>query len=186
MGELINRRAKLLGALTYFSTRTAYFGTSKLYWLLYLLDFRVYSATRSPVTDLEYYAGADGPVPLALDDELAAPGQDFVRSFDLGNLVLANGSRLLSLTSRQPFDPTPFSALEQTHLDFISAALASTPAGDIDERYFLPTEPWRTTYENASRELELVDYRLVHDTGRAAGRQVFRNDALSRIPLSTR
>ena len=154
------RRSKLLQAMTYFATRTTHCGKAKLYWLLYLLDFRVYGATSLPVTGLEYYASADGPVPLALEDELASPDQDFVQQFQLNNLVLSNGCRLLSLHARGPFDPTLFTQLERRDLDLLGRVLADCPADRIEERRFLPTEPWRQTYELSEREFALIDYRL--------------------------
>lgn len=154
------RRSKLLQAMTYFATRTTHCGKSKLYWLLYLLDFKVYAATSLPVTGLDYYASADGPVPLALDEEIAYPEQDFVQQFQVNNLVLSNGCRLLSLHARGPFDPTIFTRLERSDLDLLGRVHADGTAEQIEERRFLPTEPWRHTYEMSDREFELIDYRL--------------------------
>ncbi len=154
------RRSKLLQAMTFFATRTSHCGKDKLYWLLYLLDFKIYAATSVPVTGLEYFASAAGPVPLALDDEMANPAQDFVQQFKVDNLMLTNGCRLLSLTPRGPFDPAPFTALERIDLEVLGAVHALTPADSMAELPFLPTEPWRQTYESAGQEFELIDYRL--------------------------
>ena len=154
------RRSKLLQAITYFATRTTHCGKAKLYWLLYLLDFKVYGASSLPVTGLDYYASADGPVPLALDDERACPGQDFVQQFQVNNLVLSNGCRLLSLHARGPFEPSLFSQLERRDLDLLGRVHADCTADQIREKPFLPAEPWRQAYEMSDREFELIDYRL--------------------------
>ena len=153
-------RAKLLQAVTYFVTRTTLCGKSKLYWLLYLLDFKGYAACARSVTGLDYNAGADGPVPLRLDGELAAPEHDFVERFHIDNLTLANGRRLLTLHARLPFDGSPFDELERSTLHLLATVHAATDAGAISERAFLPTEPWRSVYERSVRELEPIPYRL--------------------------
>lgn len=155
-----SRREKVLQAITYFVTQTSHCGKAKLYWLLYLLDFKSYAVTLDSVTGLEYYASADGPVPLALEHELNAPREDFVRQFHLDNLVLANGRRMLSLRAQRPFDGAALRGAEASTLFLVARIHADHRATEIGERDLLPTEPWLTTYHRASREFELIDYAL--------------------------
>ncbi len=154
------RRIKLLQAITYFVSRTTYCGKAKLYWLLYLLDFKAYATTTLSITGLEYYATTDGPVPLQLDHELDSPQYDFVEQFHIDNLVLGHGRRLLSLHARAPFDGTVFNDYERSTLRLLATVYATTEARAIDEKAFLPAEPWRTTYDAATREFEPIEYRL--------------------------
>lgn len=155
------RRTKLLQAMTYYVGRTTQCGKAKLYWLLYLLDFKNYAATTSSVTGLDYYAGVDGPVPLALDRELDSPDYDFVEQFHFDNLVLRNGRRLLTLHARGPFEAAVFTDFERATMHLLVTVLGQVHAGAIAEDAFLPGTPWRRTYEAATRELEPIDYRLV-------------------------
>lgn len=154
------RRIKLLQAITYFVTRTTHCGKAKLYWLLFLLDFRIYAQTKLPVTGLDYYASIDGPVPLALDQELDSPAYDFVEQFHVDNLVLGHGRKLLSLHARGPFEAAVFTDLEHATLQLLATVHAGTQATEIRELSFLPAEPWRVTYEGAVREFEPIDYAL--------------------------
>src|SRR5688500_15970622 len=70
------RREKLLNAIVFFAANTRYCGKTKLYKLLYLLDFEHYKATGRSVTGLEYYAWQMGPVPAKLDGQLDEPSGD--------------------------------------------------------------------------------------------------------------
>jgi len=153
-------RIKLLQAITFFVSRTTHCGKAKLYWLLYLLDFKVYAAIAKPVTGLDYYASVDGPVPLMLDRELASPDYDFVEQFHVENLVLEHGRTLLTLRARGPFEPAVFSEFEMSTMDYLATVHQASAARSIVEKALLPSEPWRFTYESAARELAPIDYAL--------------------------
>ena len=153
-------RIKLLQAITYFVSHTTHCGKAKLYWLLYLLDFKVYAAIAKPVTGLDYYASIDGPVPLALDRERDSPGYDFVEQFHIENLVLEHGRTLLTLRARGPFEPGVFSEFELSTMNYVATMHQHSIARSIVEKALLPSEPWRSTYESATRDLAPVDYRL--------------------------
>ncbi len=153
-------RIKMLQTITYFISHTKQCGKAKLYWLLYLLDFKVFAAIARPVTGLEYFASVDGPVPVLLDRELDAPHYDFVEQFHIDNLVLDHGLRLLTLHARGPFEPAVFSEFELMTMRQLAKIHESTVARSIVEKALLPTEPWRSTYEGATRELAPIDYHL--------------------------
>jgi uncharacterized phage-associated protein len=67
---LISRdREKLINVIVYFARNTQYCGKTKLFKLLYLLDFHHFRLTGRSVTGLEYRAWKHGPVPFALMQE---------------------------------------------------------------------------------------------------------------------
>src|SRR5207247_1044182 len=105
-------REKLLNAVAYFAQNTQSCGKTKLYKLLYFLDFQHYTEAGRNVTGLEYYAWPMGPVPRALHEELASPAQDFAAKLQVENFVLYNGHEMLKLTPLQPFDASHFSKRE--------------------------------------------------------------------------
>ena len=49
---------------------------------------------------------------------------------------------------------------EASTLFLVARIHADHRATEIGERDLLPTEPWLTTYQRASREFELIDYAL--------------------------
>ncbi|MEX0735142.1 MAG: Panacea domain-containing protein [Steroidobacteraceae bacterium] len=64
---LISRdREKLVNAIVFFARNTQYCGKTKLFKLLYLLDFHHFLETGRSVTGLEYHAWKNGPVPFSL------------------------------------------------------------------------------------------------------------------------
>ncbi|MGH8864139.1 MAG: Panacea domain-containing protein [Burkholderiales bacterium] len=67
---LISRdREKLINAIVFFARNTRFCGKTKLFKLLYLLDFRHFRAAGRSVTGLEYRAWKHGPVPFELVQE---------------------------------------------------------------------------------------------------------------------
>src|SRR5947209_11343888 len=76
-------REKLLNALAYFIENTSWYGKTKLYKLLYFLDFEHFKETGRSVTGLDYFAWEMGPVPAALQNEIENPKPDFDASFEI-------------------------------------------------------------------------------------------------------
>ncbi len=185
MSELI-RRTKLLHGITYFVTRTTHCGKAKLYWLLYLLDFRVYAATSLSVTGLDYYAGVDGPVPLTLDQEFDSPQYDLAQQFHVDNLVLNNGRRLLALYARGNYEAEVFTDYERETLHSLATVHANSDASAINEQMFLPTQPWRATYQAATREYEPIEYRLVNPDEFAVGTDLWHLQRTNELPAALR
>jgi len=62
-------REKLVQAIVYFASHAQHCGKTKLFKLLFLLDFEHFRETGWSVTGLDYFAWKLGPVPVALDEE---------------------------------------------------------------------------------------------------------------------
>ena len=81
---LISRdREKLVNAIVFFSRNTRYCGKTKLFKLLYLLDFHHFRETGRAVTGLEYHAWKNGPVPFALVQEWDDLEADLAQAIDI-------------------------------------------------------------------------------------------------------
>ncbi len=81
---LISRdREKLVNAIIFFSRNTKYCGKTKLFKLLYLLDFHHFRETGRGVTGLEYHAWKNGPVPFALVQEWDDLEADLAAAVDI-------------------------------------------------------------------------------------------------------
>jgi uncharacterized phage-associated protein len=69
-------REKLISAIVYFARNTRFCGKTKLFKLLYLLDFHHFRQTGRSVTGLDYRAWKLGPVPFPLVQEWDAREPD--------------------------------------------------------------------------------------------------------------
>ncbi len=71
---LVNHdRERLINAMAFFARMTDLTTNTKLFRLLYLLDFSHYGQTGISVTGLEYFAERAGPVPVSLEAQLRPP-----------------------------------------------------------------------------------------------------------------
>jgi len=81
---LISRdREKLINTIVFFARHTRHCGKTKLFKLLYLLDFRHFRLTGRSVTGLDYRAWQHGPVPFPLMQEWDAFEPDLAAAVDV-------------------------------------------------------------------------------------------------------
>ena len=81
---LISRdREKLINAIVFFAGNTKYCGKTKLFKLLYLLDFHHFRDVGRSVTGLDYHAWKNGPVPFALVQEWDDLEPDLAAAIDI-------------------------------------------------------------------------------------------------------
>lgn len=81
---LISRdREKLISTIVFFARNTTYCGKTKLFKLLYLLDFHHFRESGRSVTGLEYRAWPKGPVPFGLVQEWAQFEPDLAAAIDI-------------------------------------------------------------------------------------------------------
>src|SRR5208337_325611 len=73
------KREKLINAIIFFVKNTKNCGKTKIFKLLYYLDFIHFKQTAKSVTGLTYNAFQWGPVPEALFNELENPEDDLTK-----------------------------------------------------------------------------------------------------------
>lgn len=78
-----HERDKLINAILFFGKETKNCGKTKLFKLLYFLDFEHFKQTGRSVTGLEYHAWKMGPVPVTLYDEFNSPSLDLKKSINI-------------------------------------------------------------------------------------------------------
>src|SRR5690625_2433225 len=105
-------REKLINAIIYFTRNTRHCYKTKLFKLLYFLDFEHYKDTGRSVTGLTYYAWEMGPVPRDLYHELKHPGDDLRDRIALEEKQLHDGKRMLDIQPQAQFDGAHFSNSE--------------------------------------------------------------------------
>jgi uncharacterized phage-associated protein len=158
-------REKLLNAIVFFVQNTYPCGKTKLYKLLYFLDFQHFTETGRSVTDLEYFAWPMGPVPRELHQELLMPAQDLAASFEIENVTLRNGQDMLKLKPLKPFDAAHFSKREMRIMQSLAKEFRGHNADQMIEETHLENFPWHQVYVVEGRKQELIPYDLALKKG---------------------
>jgi uncharacterized phage-associated protein len=104
-------REKLINAIVFFASNTAYCGKIKLIKLLYLLDFEHFRQTGRSVTGLDYSAWKFGPVPTAFFAEWEQPQTDFSAAVEIRPERVIDYDRL-TVVPKAAFDESHFSPRE--------------------------------------------------------------------------
>jgi uncharacterized phage-associated protein len=109
---LISReREKLINTIVFFARNTRFCGKTKLFKLLYLLDFYHFRATGRCVTGLEYRAWKHGPVPFGLEQEWDGFEPDLAAAIDVVPEPVYDYDRL-RIEPKAEFDPRHFTKRE--------------------------------------------------------------------------
>lgn len=100
-----HHREKLINAIIYFVNKARNCGKTKLFKLLYFLDFLHFRETGKSVTNLDYSAWNYGPVPVQLFQEFNKPPDDLTEniSFQDQENLLKNTS-FFEIKPRRKFD----------------------------------------------------------------------------------
>ncbi len=129
--------------------------------LLYFLDFIHFKQTGKAVTDLDYFAWEQGPVPKVFFEEISKTPRK-----DLTSLVTFQDRGEFQKTipkKGKKVDLDYFSHRELKLLKKISYIFKDVQADDISDISHLPNEPWRKTKETKGI-FQLIDYNLAIDT----------------------
>ena len=157
-----NSREKLINAIMYFSSNTDHCYKTKLYQLLYHLDFEHYRACGRNVTGLEYFAWPRGPVPLELHDDINSRRQSEEEHLYPGIKISERTSHdnrvRIEFTSEKEFDSSVFTKRELKLLNRIAKENRSLHANKMIEGTHLENLPWYQVYEVEGRRQELIPY----------------------------
>ena len=157
-------KEKRINAIRYFCKNTKNLTETKLYKLLYFLDFLHFKEVGRPVTDLEYFAWDYGPVPTKLFFEIKerkAPKEILLciieeKDSETGEKVKT------SFKSFQAPDLNVFSEREIQILEKVAFIFKDAKAKDMTEITHLKNEPWHKTLESKGRNAR-IDYLLSLD-----------------------
>ncbi|MCU7874997.1 MAG: SocA family protein [Candidatus Thiodiazotropha sp. (ex Lucinoma borealis)] len=155
-----HNKEKLINAIIYFVNNTKFCGKTKLFKLLYFLDFEHFSTTGRSVTGLDYYAWPKGPVPNELYDELDHPSEAISKSMAIGTKVAVNGKEMLDIQPKCHFVPDFFSKRERKLLENLSSEYCNSYAGDMVEATHLENLPWHEIYEVKGLKQSYIPYEL--------------------------
>jgi len=151
---------KLRNAILYFVQNTKYCGKTKLFKLLYFLDFEHFSQTGRSVTGLEYFAWPKGPVPVAIFDEVESPGPILKGIVEVTKRAAYNGNVINDIAPLREFSAEHFSKRELKLLEALSKEYANSYADDMIEATHLENLPWHQIYEVEGHRQQRIPYEL--------------------------
>lgn len=155
-----HKRDKLINAIIYFVSNTKSCGKTKLFKLLYFLDFEHFSQTGRSVTGLDYFAWPMGPVPNELFNELDTPNENFSNALCINKKEAANGNEMLSIEPLVEFSGELFSKREFKILSNLCKEYDRAYANDMVEATHLENLPWHHIYEKKGLKQKLIPYEL--------------------------
>lgn len=153
-----HNREKLINSIIYFLSNTKYCGKTKLFKLLYYLDFMHFRETGKSVTGLDYYAWQYGPVPKALADEISSPSSNLKENIS----IQVNDNSFTVIKPKKKFNDKFFTKRELRILENVAYIFKEAKADDIIEASHLPSHPWDKTIKSKG-EWTKIDYILALD-----------------------
>ena len=130
---------------------------TKLFKLLYLLDFEHFKKTGKSVTGLSYEAWKLGPVPVSLFHELKEPEPDMTSKllFEMDDLEDA-----FQIIPKSDFDLSLFTKRELDLLANISDKYKFSSANDLIDLTHQEGLPWKKTLDSKGKNA-VIDYELI-------------------------
>ncbi len=161
---ITHQREKFIQAIIFFSLKTKYCGKTKLFKLLYLLDFEHFRQTGRSVTGMDYYAWEMGPVPVALAEEW-----DNFKPYLQNNVFIkyqeinSETGKLTRQTvmAKVDFDETFFTKRELRLMTEIADRYHAHYASDMIEVTHAENGAWEKIWNNGKGYNQRIDYRLV-------------------------
>ena len=155
-----HEREKLIQAINYFARHTRKLGKTKLFKLLSFLDFEHFKLTGRSVTGLTYHAWPKGPVPVALQNELNAPGDDMLAILEIREIPVKNDNMMMTFKPKSDFDRRYFSRRELGLLEWLSSQYRDAASDEMIDATHLENLPWHKVYnEQGNRQAE-IPYEL--------------------------
>lgn len=155
---ITHNREKLINAIIYFSGKLPSCGKTKLFKLLYILDFEHYAQTGRSVTGLDYYAWKMGPVPVSLFEELEEPQPDFSNKISIKSAPNKISPNAIEIFPKSDFNASLFTKRELALLEEISEGQEMSTADDLIRLTHSPSLPWHRVYEIEKRKNQQIPY----------------------------
>lgn len=155
-----HKNEKLINAIIFFVQNTKFCGKTKLFKLLYFLDFEHFSKTGRNVTGLDYFAWPMGPVPKSLNNELESQSEVTSSYLKIDKRVTVQGKEMLDVKPLIPFNLDIFSKRELNLLNTLSDEYLDSYANDMIEATHLENLPWNEIYNVNGEKQKVIPYEL--------------------------
>ena len=155
---IFHEREKLIQIIIYLAKNTSNCGKTKLFKLLYFLDFEHYMQTGRSVTGLQYCAWKMGPVPTALFDEIESPEPDMAEALVFTEVQTTYGKPMLSIKPIKGFNDEFFSNREKKILEKLVQDYKNSKAEDMIEATHLENMPWDRVFNKERKPRAVIPY----------------------------
>jgi uncharacterized phage-associated protein len=153
-------REKLVNAILFFSSNTEKCGITKLYKLLYFLDFEHYKQIGRNVTGLKYYAMEKGPFPSKLDKEIRRGGKsDLNENVSFGDIKLDTDRSFKKVESKNEPDLDVFTKREMQIMQQLAEEFNAKDAEEMVDATHLENLPWDSVFFTSPRGT-VIPYEL--------------------------
>jgi len=160
---ITHEREKLANAIVFFAKNTNYCGITKLFKLLYFLDFVHFRQTGRTVTGLTYVTWPKGPAPNELWHEIkSGPSADLAKAASFVEPDPSEESHLTKIVPRSPFDTKYFTRRELRILELLAEIYRDARAPDMVEVTHLRGKPWDVTVKQHGMNAP-IDFMLALD-----------------------
>lgn len=165
--KLINKEfEKRKNAILYFCKTVKYPFITKIYKLLYFLDFLHFKQTGRPVTDLEYYTFDFGPVPIKLHEEISEDKipeelKSYLKIFKEKDETTGEVKYIKFIPKQKP-NLEIFTEREKEILEQVATIFKDAQAKDMTEVSHLKNEPWDKTKKEKGMH-QKIDFLLALD-----------------------
>lgn len=165
--KLINKEfEKRKNAILYFCLTVKYPFKTKIYKLLYFLDFLHFKQTARAVTDLEYYTYEFGPLPMKLHKEIS---EDKIPKELKDCLEISKGKdettgeeKYFKFIPKRKPNLNVFTKREREILEKVATMFKDAQAKDMTEVSHLKNEPWDKTKKEKGM-YKKIDFLLALD-----------------------
>lgn len=154
-----HHREKLIQAIVYFARNTQHCGKTKLFKLLYLLDFEHFQQTGRSVTGLDYFAWKMGPVPVAVDEEWNEFEPDLASAIRIEPETQFDHVRQ-TVVPQVEFDDSHFSKRELRLMEQIAASYKTQWSKDMVEVTHAENGAWDRVWDGGRGYNQRIDYAL--------------------------
>lgn len=155
-------RARLVNSIVFFAQNTNICGKTKLFKLLYLLDFSHYSKTGKSVTGSEYQAWQLGPVPASLMAEWTEFEQDLAESIRVERERFPDGTirDSVRVNAGIVFDDSDFTPRQIAIMRDLAARYRDANANDMVDVTHSPDGAWHQIWDNGAGKFSRIPYGL--------------------------
>lgn len=155
---------KLLNAIVFFASNIRGLGKTKLFKLLFLLDFRHFEQTGKSVTGLEYRAWPMGPVPAELSKRIKSPDEALQKTFQIQPERVYSYIRH-AVRPLVEFDPSDFTPRELRLMESLAATYSLTTADDMVEVTHAEGGAWESVWQDGEGKDRKIPYERVNAEG---------------------
>lgn len=161
---LITReKEKLADAIIFFVKKTKYCGLTKLFKLLYFLDFIHFQETGRSVTDLKYETWKYGPAPKKLWKEIQKGLSEILaKAVQFQYIDTDEINRLTKITPLRKFEGKHLTRREKRIMETLAEIYLEATADQMIEITHIKGRPWDKTKKEKGLNAE-IDYMLALD-----------------------